>query len=89
MAQVRRLCSRFVPMVSLLLLLLLSLSNINAQTNPSPELRDKIDKLATDVLGRSGVPSVSIAVVKEGNRKRIRMPMRRNRPPTERAVVES
>jgi CubicO group peptidase (beta-lactamase class C family) len=53
-------------MVSLLLLLLLSLSNINAQTNPSPELRDKIDKLATDVLGRSGVPSVSIAVVKEG-----------------------
>jgi CubicO group peptidase (beta-lactamase class C family) len=53
-------------MVSLLLLLLLSLNNINAQTNPSPELRDKIDKLATDVLGRSGVPSVSIAVVKEG-----------------------
>src|ERR1044072_6087552 len=32
----------------------------------APELRDKIDKLATDVLARSGVPSASIAVVKDG-----------------------
>src|ERR1051325_6329484 len=32
----------------------------------SPELRGKIDKLATDALARSGVPSASIAVVRDG-----------------------
>jgi CubicO group peptidase (beta-lactamase class C family) len=53
-------------MVLLLPLLLLSVSNANAQANPSPELSEKIDKLATDALARSGVPSASIAVVKEG-----------------------
>ncbi len=41
-------------------------SGANAQTDLAPELRGKIDKLATDVLARSGVPSASIAIVRDG-----------------------
>ena len=37
-----------------------------AQTQLSPEQREKIDKLATDTLAKSGVPSASIAVVRDG-----------------------
>jgi len=37
-----------------------------AQTQLSPELRQKVDKIATDALAKSGVPSASIAVVKDG-----------------------
>ena len=37
-----------------------------AQTQLSPELKGKIDKLATDTLAKSGVPSASVAVVKDG-----------------------
>jgi len=37
-----------------------------AQTQLSPELQGKIDKLATDALARSGVPGASVAVVKDG-----------------------
>lgn len=37
-----------------------------AQTQLSPELRQKIDKLAGDSLAKSGVPSVSVAIVREG-----------------------
>jgi len=50
------------------LIILLSLSldaHVYAQ-ELSPELRAKVDKLATDVLARSGVPSASIAVVRDG-----------------------
>lgn len=36
------------------------------QTQLSPELREKVDKLAADSLAKSGVPSVSVAVVKDG-----------------------
>ena len=36
-----------------------------AQTLP-PDITEKIDKLATDTLARTGVPSASIAVVKDG-----------------------
>ena len=36
-----------------------------SQTLP-PEITEKIDKLATDTLTRTGVPSASIAVVKDG-----------------------
>ena len=32
----------------------------------SPELRAKIDKLAASSLAKSGVPSASVAVVKDG-----------------------
>ena len=38
----------------------------SAQTQLSPELREKIDKLATEALIRTGVPSASVAVVKDG-----------------------
>ncbi len=51
-------------LVSILLLVSLSLS-ASAQDQLSPEIREKIDKLATDVLARTGVPSASVAVVKD------------------------
>ena len=38
----------------------------NAQTQLSPDLIEKIDKVATDTLARTGVPSASIAIVKDG-----------------------
>lgn len=38
----------------------------NAQAQLSPELQQKIDKAATDALAKTGVPSASIAVVKDG-----------------------
>ena len=50
--------------IALILLSLLSIAN--AQAELSPELRGKIDKLADDALSRSGVPSASVAVVKDG-----------------------
>lgn len=37
-----------------------------AQSELSPDLQQKIDKLATDALAKTGVPSASIAVVKDG-----------------------
>ena len=38
----------------------------SAQNQLSPEIREKIDKLATEALARTGVPSASVAVVKDG-----------------------
>jgi D-alanyl-D-alanine carboxypeptidase len=38
----------------------------NAQTELSADVRAKIDKVATDVLARTGVPSASVAIVKDG-----------------------
>ena len=46
--------------------LTLSASTGKAQTELSPELRSKIDKIALDALKQSGVPSASIAVVRDG-----------------------
>src|SRR5690242_17106838 len=66
MLQARALYARFVLLVTLVFVLLLSVSNTSAQTDLSPELRARIDKLATDALAQSGVPSASIAVVKDG-----------------------
>jgi D-alanyl-D-alanine carboxypeptidase len=37
-----------------------------AQTQLSRDLREKIDKLAADALAKTGVPSASVAVVKDG-----------------------
>ncbi len=37
-----------------------------AQTQLSPELRQRIDKVAEDALASTGVPSASVAVVKDG-----------------------
>jgi CubicO group peptidase (beta-lactamase class C family) len=58
--------ARFVLIVAVIMLSLLSGANVNAQADLSPELRSRIDKLATDALATSGVPSASIAVVKDG-----------------------
>jgi len=52
--------------VVIIAVLLLSAVSVSAQSDLSPEVRDKIDKLATDALARSGVPSASIAVVRDG-----------------------
>ena len=41
-------------------------SQTNAQTQLPADLIEKIDKVATDTLTRTGVPSASIAVVKDG-----------------------
>ncbi len=38
----------------------------NAQTQLSADLTDKIDKVATDTLAKTGVPSASLAIVKDG-----------------------
>ncbi|MDX6386137.1 MAG: D-alanyl-D-alanine carboxypeptidase [Blastocatellia bacterium] len=37
-----------------------------AQTQLAPDLIDKIDKVATDTLAKTGVPSASVAIVKDG-----------------------
>ena len=63
MPEARGLLFRFVLIIAVILL---SLPFANAQTDLSPELREKIDKLANDALTSSGVPSASIAVVKDG-----------------------
>jgi len=41
-------------------------SSVSAQTQLSSDLTEKIDKIATDTLTRTGVPSASIAIVKDG-----------------------
>ncbi|HJZ81511.1 MAG TPA: serine hydrolase domain-containing protein, partial [Pyrinomonadaceae bacterium] len=41
-------------------------SQAGAQTQLSADLVEKIDKIATDTLARTGVPSASIAIVKDG-----------------------
>jgi CubicO group peptidase (beta-lactamase class C family) len=56
----------FSRVVIIAVLLLSAVSVVSAQSDLSPEVRDKIDKLATDALARSGVPSASIAVVRDG-----------------------
>src|SRR3954452_14062511 len=57
---------RFVLIIALILLFLPLASDVKAQEDLSPEVRGKIDKLANDALTESGVPSASIAVVKDG-----------------------
>ena len=51
---------------ALLVLTTFAAISANAQTQLSPELREKIDKLANDALAKSGVPSASVAVVTNG-----------------------
>src|SRR5262245_64543373 len=49
-----------------LALLLLSASLTNAQAPLPADLAEKIDKVVADTLERTGVPSASIAVVRNG-----------------------
>jgi D-alanyl-D-alanine carboxypeptidase len=53
-------------LLAVVIVLTLAAVPATAQTQLSPELQGKIDKLATDALARSGVPSASVAVVKDG-----------------------
>lgn len=57
-------CSAIVFVV----LTLVSAITAGAQSQPglSPDLKEKIDKLATDTLAKTGVPSASVAIVKDG-----------------------
>lgn len=50
----------------LLTIAILQFHDTKAQTELSPELKAKIDKIATESLTQSGVPSASVAVVKNG-----------------------
>src|SRR5262245_24888718 len=59
----RRLLVRFSCAVALSTLIL---ANAYGQAEISPELRSKIDNLAAEALKKSGVPSASIAVVRDG-----------------------
>ena len=52
--------------VAALIILVFSNLNSSAQTQLSADLIDKIDKVASDVLARTGVPSASVAIVKDG-----------------------
>jgi CubicO group peptidase (beta-lactamase class C family) len=52
-------------LVPALAILLFSLSPASAQSSLSPDLQQKIDKIAADALLKSGVPSASLAVVKD------------------------
>ena len=51
--------------LSLIATLLLFIS-VSAQAQLSQETKDAIDKLANDTLARTGVPSASVAIVKDG-----------------------
>jgi len=62
---VRRLSFLLARLAVILLSVLLGLP-AQSQTQLPPEVREKIDKLATDVLARTGTPSVSLVVVKDG-----------------------
>ena len=57
------LCSAF-PFATLILAS--CCAKANAQTQLPVELQQKIDKVATDALAKTGVPSASVAVVKDG-----------------------
>lgn len=48
------------------LILVCFCANVNARPQLPAEMQQKINKVATDALAKSGVPSASIAVVKDG-----------------------
>ena len=57
---------RLHPLFCCVIIVFLSAISATAQVQLPPEMRDRIDKLATDVLTRTGVPSASLAIVKDG-----------------------
>ena len=60
----RKVCKAILPAVFVAILFLPSIAQV--QSALSPELRQKIDHVATDVLSATGVPSASVAIVKDG-----------------------
>ena len=61
----RRVCSLFPRLVAVLLAALAGLP-AQSQTQLPPDVSDKIDKLAIETLARTGTPSASLVVVKDG-----------------------
>lgn len=61
----RRLSFLF-PRFAAILLAALTGFPAQSQTQLPPDVREKIDKIATDTLARTGTPSVSLVVVKDG-----------------------
>lgn len=57
---------RVVFLFTCLICFHISSMDAEAQSGLTPDLRDKIDKAAEDVLRQTGVPSASVAVVKDG-----------------------
>jgi D-alanyl-D-alanine carboxypeptidase len=62
---VRRL-SFLLPRFAVVLLAALAGLPAQSQSQLPPDIREKIDKLATDTLARTGTPSASLVVVKDG-----------------------
>ncbi len=62
MRQYRLLLNSF----ALIAILVFAAFNAIAQTQLSADLIEKIDKVATDTLSKTGVPSASVAIVKDG-----------------------
>lgn len=54
------------PGIFVAVLLMFLPAAAQVQSSLSPELRQKIDHVATDVLAATGVPSASVAIVKDG-----------------------
>lgn len=59
-------CYRLFHGFALVILLSLIACPASAQTQLSADLRENIDKLAAEALAQTGVPSASVAVVKDG-----------------------
>lgn len=57
---------RLYKLPALFLFLAATLAAAQSQNTLSPELREKIDQIASDVLAKTGVPSASVAIVKDG-----------------------
>lgn len=53
-------------LLALFILLAATLASAQSQSALMPDLREKIDKIATDALAKTGVPSASVAIVKDG-----------------------
>ncbi len=62
-----RTLTRFSALPLAVLILAFSCPNANAQTQLPIEMQQKIDKVAHDALAKTGVPSASLAVVKDGD----------------------
>ncbi len=58
--------SRLIPGFFLFMLISFAVSSVTAQTQLPTDLAQKIDTLVADTLAKTGVPSASIAVVKDG-----------------------
>ncbi len=58
--------SLILPSIAIVLLSTLVGFPAHSQTQLPPDVREKIDKLATETLAKTGTPSVSIVVVKDG-----------------------